>query len=181
MRYVLEGGRMMERWAVIEGYPDYSVSNLGRVMSRNCGRVGYILKQNLVSSGYLAVGLRRNGKQNTVMVHALVAAAFLSPRPAGYNVNHKDGIKANNTVFNLEWMTTAENLQHAIDLGLRDPRGEGNGRAKLTDDLVLALRYEVKTAPHGFYVEAARRLGVSVSTIQRAVTGKTWPHLPVAA
>jgi hypothetical protein len=51
-------------------------------------------------------------------VHVLVAEVFLGPRPNGAEINHKNGIKADNHYRNLEYTTQAENFQHALDTGL---------------------------------------------------------------
>ena len=74
------------------------------------------------------------------LVHILVAEAFLPPRPTReYEVNHKDGIKSNCHVSNLEWNTPKQNTQHAIRLGLmpkgKPPHyyGEDHPHSKLTN------------------------------------------------
>lgn len=61
-----------------------------------------------------------DGRPRTAYVHVLVAKAWLPPPGEGkIQVNHKDGDKENNNVANLEWVTPTENLQHALDMGLR--------------------------------------------------------------
>ena len=70
-------------------------------------------------------------------------------------------------------------MQHAYDLGLRDARGEGNGKAKLTDEIVLVLRAKALVSSRGFYAAEARRLDVSEATIRDVVSGRTWRHLPL--
>lgn len=74
-------------------------------------------KFNIGSDGYPTVTIRHK----KYPVHRLVATTFLEPadRPDRKYVNHKDGNKQNNTISNLEWVTSAENAQHAIRLGLR--------------------------------------------------------------
>lgn len=106
-----------ETWRPIEGYEDtYEVSDQGRV--RNIKRSGRIMTQSKVTHGYLAVHLSKDGKTRSVLVHRLVAKAFI-PNPSDKaQVNHKDGIKSNNHVYNLEWSTPHENLEHARNTGL---------------------------------------------------------------
>lgn len=106
-----------ETWKPIEGYEDtYEVSNQGRV--RNSKRGGRIMTQSKVTNGYLAVSLSRDGKTRSILVHRLVANAFVPNPDNKPQVNHIDGIKSNNTVSNLEWMTAWENHIHACNAGL---------------------------------------------------------------
>ena len=88
----------------------YSISNLGRV--RN-DKTGCVLKP-YNFDGYLRVSL----KNNTLKVHRLVAFAFLEKTSDKNIVNHKNGIKTDNRVENLEWCTELENRQHAVAHGL---------------------------------------------------------------
>ena len=96
-------------WKQIQGYENYEVSNEGQVRNRKTGKV---LKPQKNNSGYLLVGLRKNGKQKWYSVHRLVAQAFI-PNPHNKpTVNHIDENKENNNVSNLEWMTYAEQNEH---------------------------------------------------------------------
>ncbi|PPS62678.1 NUMOD4 motif-containing HNH endonuclease [Pseudomonas sp. BRM28] len=109
-----------ERWAPIPGYPGYEASSLGRIRSfirtRVVGGVRQprILKQKPNKDGYLLACVTR--KHRTV--HRLVAMAFLGESDLP-QVNHLNGIKADNRIENLEWCTISENVRHAIDTGLR--------------------------------------------------------------
>lgn len=112
----------MEIWKTIEGYEGiYSVSNLGRVRrdTHPGGRIkNRIRKICIGSKGYFQVILSKSSKERTFQVHTLMAYAFLGPIPMGYTVNHKDGVKLNNTVENLEYLTKLENNRHAWRMGL---------------------------------------------------------------
>jgi hypothetical protein len=124
-----------EIWKSISGFEGmYEISNLGRVKSlmRFSRKVAHgnvfmtteiVMKNHLLNSGYLKVGLKRPGiklaKQCTI--HRLVAGAFLSNPESKSQVNHKNGIKTDNRLENLEWVTRSENQLHAISTGLVDP------------------------------------------------------------
>jgi hypothetical protein len=102
-----------EIWLPVVGYEGYyEVSNLGRVRS-----LRKTLKNN-IRNGYCQVGLFINGNRKIVYVHRLVAEVFIINPDNKPEVNHKDGIKTNNNVFNLEWATFKENNQHAFKTGL---------------------------------------------------------------
>jgi hypothetical protein len=110
-----------EIWKTIEDYPNYQVSNLGRVksLSRTVFLKGKhpfiskekILKTSIDNSNYYNVNLYEKGKIKTRTVHQLVAIAFLNHKPCGFKlvVNHKDFNKLNNCVENLEIVTQREN------------------------------------------------------------------------
>lgn len=117
-----------ETWKPIPAFEGrYEVSDIGRVRSlprqvdcrdkkgvwRTRGVPGRVLKTG-DCRGYRIVNLSPEG---TVAVHLLVARAFLPG--AGQDVNHKDGVKHNNALANLEWMSKSENQRHAVDAGLK--------------------------------------------------------------
>lgn len=110
---------MEEVWKIVNDYPNYEVSNTGRVRNRKSGR---LLQQKLGREGrYMSVYLCNNGHENTQRVHRLVAKAFI-PNPENKpQVNHIDGNRLNNHISNLEWCTSKENNLHAIKTELNHP------------------------------------------------------------
>ena len=115
-----------------------------------------------------------NGKNHRV--HRLVAEAFI-PNPNNLPcVNHIDGNKQNNSVKNLEWCTHSENMIHAYQTGLEQPRcGEQHHAHKLTEDDVRYIRsvYNKRDKEFGA-VALAKKFNVDRTTIHDIVRGKTW-------
>lgn len=122
-----------EIWKDIEGYSNYQISNLGRVKSKerytNVGikniekvlRKERILKPQYNTKKYFQVILYdEKQKPKTFKVHRLVAEAFIPKINGKEQVNHINGIKTDNRVENLEWVTDIENKRHAIENGLVD-------------------------------------------------------------
>ena len=99
----------MEEWRDIKGYEGaYQVSSYGRIRSFKNNKVK-VLKAQYHYKGYLFVTLLKNGTSKKYKVHRLVAQAFI-PNPNNYpQVNHKDEVKDNNVVENLEWCTASYN------------------------------------------------------------------------
>ena len=99
----------MEIWKSIAGYEGfYWVSDLGRIKSLKHGKEK-ILKPQKNTRGYLQVGLHKDGHTKKTLVHRLVAEAFIKNTNNLTTVNHKDEVKTNNTVSNLEWMSIKDN------------------------------------------------------------------------
>ncbi len=141
---------MVEVWKDISGYEDlYQVSNFGRVrrlkgficvndFKRNRAYIKVIgekvLKQFSDNNGYMTINL--HGKR--FRVHRLVANAFI-PKIKGKNIiNHIDGNKANNYVYNLEWCSYKENSIHAVKIGLHN-----NFNPKKTNVVMLSDNGEI--------------------------------------
>lgn len=113
---------MEELLKTINGYPNYTVSNLGIIKNMTTGQ---ILKSNSNGKGYLHVILYNEDHEPwCVMIHRLVAQAFV-PNPNNLpQVNHIDECKTNNRADNLEWVTSEQNINHGTHnerVGLNNP------------------------------------------------------------
>ena len=166
-----------EIWRWVIGYEGlYMVSNKGGVMSvpstQQKGRTTYkksglrIRDQNN-GHGYRVVNLCKDGSHHQLLVHRVVAMAFI-PNPGNLpEVNHKDGNKSNNSVENLEWVTRKENIRHAVDVLEAFRFNE-----RFTEDEVLAIRSDDRTES-----EIADEYGVGQPTINAIRTGKTYKRI----
>lgn len=109
----------MEVWKDIKGYEGlYQVSNYGRVKSlqrdeKFCKRPETILKPFVCGSGYQEIILHSRRARKPLLIHRLVAEAFIPNHDGKKEVNHKNGNKLDNSVDNLEWATPSENQIHS--------------------------------------------------------------------
>ena len=109
---------MREKSLDFLGYPNYTITDDGKVFSLNYGRSGKKkeMKPNKDINGYNRIELSIEGKKKKFMVHRLVALAFI-PNPDNLpEVNHKDENKTNNMVGNLEWCSIKYNNTYGTRL-----------------------------------------------------------------
>ena len=192
---------MKEEWRQIQGYEGlYEVSNLGQVKALDkLDSLGRKVKQKImspnVSTGYARVGLHKEGQKKMLLVHRLVAIAFIPNQENKTEVNHIDGNKLNNHCSNLEWCTQAENLKHARDTGLADWK-VGHKKtyksaetrktclANLKDKTVLTEE-QVRWARQNFIARhpefgataMASKFGVTPTAMSNAIRGKTFKEI----
>lgn len=176
----------IEVWKDIKGYEGhYQVSDLGRVKSLSRvvkSRVGVfgtkkeiILKTFKNGDGYLKYKLCINGKEKSVISHRLVANEFLENPFNKPQVNHKNGIKDDNRVDNLEWVTSSENVIHSLANNLKIPqKGSEHGMSKLTEKEVLEIRAIGRTKT---LKEVGKMYNVDMSLISLILLNKIWNHV----
>ena len=115
---------MDETWMDVYDFPRYQVSDQGKVRNK---RTHKIKSAHYDNDGYLKVTLMNiingNKKTSRKTVHRLVAESFLGGPHPDLQVNHKNGVKDDNRVVNLEWCTGSENVKHAYATGIRKPSG----------------------------------------------------------
>lgn len=159
----------MEEWRIIIGFENYAVSNLGNVKSVRKFLKPYKGKSD--RDKYYRVHLHRKHKK----VHKLVAEAFI-PNPLNLpEVNHIDGNRWNNNVWNLEWSTHNDNMHHASINNLLK-QGEDHTSHKLTQQQVMEIRS--KYIPRKYSMRMlAREYNVSSPTIIDIINRKYWKHI----
>lgn len=164
-----------EMWIPIENYEKYDISNLGRVRSNytHMGwKAGDLRKITYLPKSYASVILKNPIGFKTFRIHTLVAHAFISLRPIGMWINHKDGNKHNNRVANLEYVTPKENCEHAANNGLM-ARGEHHGHnTGLTEQDIIDIRYFYNLG--ATKKELTKTYNLSRTHIYSIISRRTW-------
>lgn len=123
------------------------------------------------AKGYLHIGYRKGGSQIGLLAHRMIWESVHGKIPTGMTINHKNAIKNDNRIENLEMVTQKENIHHAIRLGL-SPRGDSHPNSKLTSECVKAIRERHAAG------ESKRSLsseyGVGERHIYQITTGRRW-------
>jgi len=170
---------LIEVWKDIENYEGiYQVSSFGNIRSlsrfrtgKGCSKIlidGKLMKVKLSKTGYSTIHLRKNGESKHPSIHRLVAKAFLINKENKPTVNHVDGNKNNNNISNLEWSTSAEQMQHAVVNNLVNKQGS----AKFTK----VYKQEIYNYYHNHDISIfalSRLFSVSERTAGRIVKGVT--------
>jgi len=177
---------MKEEFRDIKDYEGlYQVSNFGRVKSLERmtwnGYGWYLCKEIILKPsdngiGYFVVRLSKDGIEIGYLVHQLVANAFI-PNPENKpEVNHKDGIKSNNFVWNLEWNTSKENCDHKINVLGKNCNGEKQGNHKLKELQVIEILEKWATRKYTM-LQLGNEYNVHRITIFDIIHNKTWKHI----
>jgi hypothetical protein len=164
-----------ENWRpIVETDGLYEVSDQGRVCKHKNGR-RILLKINW-SGPYGKVGLYPKGVTGlTRQVHRLVCEAFHGA-PKDFQVaRHLNGDRRDNRASNLAWGSPEENCQDAVIHGTH--KGERNGRSKLTEDQVAAIKAILCSHPSLSRNMLAKALNVTRTTIGHIEKGRQWQHV----
>lgn len=140
-----------EIWKPVVGYEGiYEVSSLGRIKScertliRSNGRKtkfpDKLMKPSINHKGYEIIDLRNKGSRQGGFVHRLVGKAFIENPHNKEQINHKNGVKTDNRVENLEWVTNQENMKHAYKNGIRNNDSLAKSNRKKVCQLTLEGR-----------------------------------------
>jgi hypothetical protein len=168
-----------EVWKAIPGYEGfYSVSDLGRVRRdrANNGCKVKIIKPRGRPNDYLHVSLCANGKVTQIRVHRLVLETFLGIDPNKPQTNHKNGIRGDNRLVNLEWVTCGENIRHSFQV-LHRPAliGSDVGNSKINEESVRKIRFLISCGV--IYKDIAAEFGISRTAVSDIFRGRTWKHV----
>ncbi len=167
----------------IDGYEGlYSVTPDGRVWShtRRYGNGNPLIKGQWLTpivtrKGYYRLKLCKNGKSKSFQVSRLVAQAYIPNSKNKPQVNHLSGVKADNRVQNLEFVTNLENMQHARKNGFYDNvnfNGENNPASKLSWDNIYEIRNNHKYRKRGD--KTWEKYGISNVQYYRILNNECW-------
>jgi DNA-binding transcriptional regulator YiaG len=168
-----------EEWRPVVEFPEwYEVSNFGRVrrVAPSGNQHGGLPMIPNHAAPYPFVALSIGARQLSCSVHVLVAAAFIGACPEGKEVNHINGVKTDNRVSNLEYLTHPENVRHSREAGLvNNLRGSEVPTAKLDEEKVREI---VRLRGTGLtQKQVAARFGVKRATVASIDQGVTWRHV----
>lgn len=153
---------MEECWLEVSGFHGYWVSNLGRIKSYRRSKDGIILKQRLNKKGYCLVTMSDdNNKKHFVQVHRVVLKTFNPVENMDeLEVNHKDEIKTNNCISNLEWMTHTENVRY------------GTGRERCVDPQKMKIKCLENGIIYNSMKEVVDKLDINYGNLSSHCSGR---------
>ena len=172
-----------EIWKPIANYEGlYEISNYGRIKSLPRKTKTKIVKEPMIlkvfkrHTGYIQAKLCKNSKLYNPIVSRLVAEAFLEKPNYPCVVNHKDCIRDNNHVNNLEWITQSQNTRYAFLKGNKSQKGEKNNMAKLTMEKVKEIRKFKEENDHLSQQQIADHFNLKRENVKDIINYKTWNY-----
>lgn len=185
-------------WKDIKGFENYKISDDGRIISKefintyqkkNKDGTITIVNRTLkekelkpwISMGYPAIQLCNGNKRRKTFIHILVAETFLDKPEWAECVNHKDGVKTNNNVSNLEWCTYSQNNQHAYDNDLTHAPHLSSDRAKqMRNKVDMSYHFrkviDITTGKEYPSIKSTSDDGFTPGKVQAVCSGKAKTH-----
>lgn len=160
-----------ETWKTIPFEAEYEVSDYGRVRNKTTCKVKS-LRYN--KGGYLRVTLYPSGK--TYTIHQLVCRTYLGEPLSGQEVNHINGVRDDNNLTNLEWVSRSANCKHRDTVLRRDKwEGTSNPANSISEDVIRKIKYG--DFPNKTNKEIGEIFGVSREHTRRIRKGLRWKHI----
>jgi hypothetical protein len=156
-----------------KNYNKYDVISDGNIISY-WNKIPITLKGRDNGTGYLQVELcNEDGTHEFLCIHRIIAECFISNPLNKSDVNHKNSIRIDNSVENLEWCTKKENTEHGRIFGKIKINGSDNGNSKLELFQIIEIREKYATGNYTMQ-QLADEYGVCRGHIGRIINGKNW-------
>lgn len=161
-------------WKDIENCSNYEISDKGEIRNKT---TQHILKNYIMPNGYCQVSLKVDGEKKfkKFYVHRLMAETFLPNLENKREVNHKDGNKENNSLENLEWITSSDNQKHRHSIGITKTSNRKIGMFK---DGILIQEFQSITEAFQTLGKPSRvNIDAALRKKQKTAYGYVWEYL----
>ena len=155
---------------MVSNYYSYYVTKDGEVFNK----FGKLIRSSDNGRGYLTVNINTDRGRVCKAVHRLVAEVYLLNPYHFSDVDHVDGVRLNNSVDNLRWVSHSENIKHSYSLGNRSAKGVRNSRALLTEDEVRDIKLLISI---GYRRRCLVLFGYPSGSVAGILSGKNWAEV----